>query len=144
MLYKKILIAADSSPYSIPPVAHGCELARLMDAEVMILQIIDERLAAAQTDSDLGVMEAFDLLKEEAAENVKALSEKYGAKCRISTVVAEGIPTNTILEKVKGWQADLVILGTHGHTGIIRLLTGSVADYIRRHAKIPVLIVPSK
>jgi len=56
----------------------------------------------------------------------------------------EGHPTKDILKTAEIWEADLIVMGTHGRTGLLHLLVGSVAEYIVRHSKIPVMVVPSK
>lgn len=56
----------------------------------------------------------------------------------------EGKPAEEILNIANNWEADLIVAGTHGRTGLQHLLTGSVAEYLIRHAKIPVMVIPSK
>jgi nucleotide-binding universal stress UspA family protein len=58
--------------------------------------------------------------------------------------VEEGKPYETILKVASEWAADLIIIGTHGRTGLSHLLMGSVAENVVRHSEIPVMIIPSK
>ena len=54
----------------------------------------------------------------------------------------EGTPQKEIISKAIKWNADIIIVGTHGRTGLEHLLLGSVAEYIVRHSPIPVMVVP--
>lgn len=56
----------------------------------------------------------------------------------------EGRPTKDILKTADIWEANLIVMGTHGRTGLLHLLVGSVAEYVIRHSKIPVMIILSK
>ena len=49
-----------------------------------------------------------------------------------------------LLKVADEWAADLIVMGTHGRTGLSHILMGSIAEHVVRHAKIPVLIIPSK
>lgn len=57
--------------------------------------------------------------------------------------VEEGIPADTILSVAKKWNADMIVMGTHGRTGLGRLLMGSTAEQVMRRATCPVLTVKS-
>ena len=56
----------------------------------------------------------------------------------------EGFPTNEIINTAKEWDADLIVIGTHGRTGLAHLLEGSVAEHVIKHTSIPVMVVPLK
>jgi nucleotide-binding universal stress UspA family protein len=58
--------------------------------------------------------------------------------------IPEGLPTKDIIKTAEIWEADLIVMGTHGRTGLMHLLVGSVAEHIIRHSKIPVMVIPSK
>ena len=59
----------------------------------------------------------------------------------VDEIVAEGEPAREILRAAEDWHADLIVLGTHGRGTLGRLLLGSTADTVFRHAPCPVLIV---
>ena len=56
----------------------------------------------------------------------------------------EGIPHKMILKVATEWEADLIVLGTHGRTGLSHLFMGSVAENVIRHSTKPLFIVPTK
>jgi nucleotide-binding universal stress UspA family protein len=55
-----------------------------------------------------------------------------------------GIPEEEIINIARQWEADLIVMGTHGRSAIGRILSGSTAEYVIRHATIPVLITPPR
>jgi len=57
-------------------------------------------------------------------------------------LISQGDPARTILEEAKGQDADLIIVGSHGHGLLFDALVGSVSSYILRHSPVPVLVVP--
>jgi len=59
----------------------------------------------------------------------------------VETQVLLGTPGAAIVTAAQDWKADLIVMGTHGRTGISRLLLGSVAEHVLRHAKCPVLTI---
>ncbi|MFV5689388.1 universal stress protein [Flavobacterium sp. ZT3R25] len=61
---------------------------------------------------------------------------------KVRTFVAEGIPYEVILNVAKQWDADIIVLGTHGRTGFSHLIMGSVAEKVIRHSEIPIFIIP--
>jgi nucleotide-binding universal stress UspA family protein len=56
--------------------------------------------------------------------------------------IVEGSPVDAILDRARQERADLIVMGTHGRTGLSRLLVGSVAEGVLRHAPCPVVVVP--
>jgi len=94
---------------------------------------------------DAGILpaEALIVLKKEAEQALDELAEMYNGK-GLMKFMPEGHPTEDIIKTAETWEADLIVLGTHGRTGLRHLLMGSIAEHIVRHSKIPVMIVPSK
>ena len=69
------------------------------------------------------------------------LRPKYCAGLKAKTEMRFGHPVETIVEAAGKMKADVIVIGTHGHTGVKRALLGSVAERVARHAAQPVLIV---
>jgi nucleotide-binding universal stress UspA family protein len=79
-------------------------------------------------------------------EYAKALVEKTTAKLRasgynVTPALEDGDPKSKIIDAAAEWHADLIVLGSHGRTGLDRFLMGSVADSVARHAGCSVEIV---
>lgn len=141
MAYKKILIAIDSSEYSMTAAKRGLELAHQLNAKAALVFVVDISKAMGNIDAGITHEQALIVLKKEAEQTLDELAEMYNGN-ELMKFMPEGDPEKDILKTAASWEADLLVLGTHGRTGLLHLLTGSVAEHIMRHAKIPVMIVP--
>ncbi len=143
MNYKKILIAVDSSEYSLHATKKGMELALQMSAKVAVVYVVDASKALGNFDVGLLPGEALLALKKEAEQTFEVLGEMYPG-IELEHFMPEGFPREEIIKTAETWQADLIVMGTHGRTGLSHLLMGSVAEYVLHHSKVPLLIVPLK
>ena len=143
MSYSKILIAVDSSEYSMQAAKKGFELAHQLDAKVALLYVIDRSKALGNIDAGISAEQSLLILKKEAEQTLDELVAMYNGNS-VMTFMPEGIPSKDILKTAMVWEADLIIVGTHGRTGLLHLLVGSVAEHVIRHSKIPVMVIPSK
>ena len=143
MSYSKILIAVDSSEFSIQAAKKGLELAHQTKAEVALIYVVDTSKAIGNIDAGILPEQAMVILKKEVEQTLDELSEMYSGNS-ILKFMPEGHPTKDILKTAEIWGADLIVMGTHGRTGLMHLLVGSVAENVVRHSKVPVMVVPSK
>ncbi|MHB1922655.1 MAG: universal stress protein [Chitinophagaceae bacterium] len=143
MAFKKILLAVNDSSYSQLPAKIAFELSRSLGAKMAIVSVIDFRLVVGNAETGVMPNDAIQVLKKDAEMTINQILEKFGGQERVEIFSPEGKPTTEILDTAKKWGADLIVLGTHGRSGIMQLLAGSISTYIKHHAKIPVLIVPS-
>lgn len=143
MPYFKILIAVDSSEYSLTAAKKGLELAHQLQATVALLFVIDRSRVIHNSDVGIIPEEAIEMLKEEAEQTLSQIEALHDGQA-VSKFMPEGRPTEDIITTAEAWNADLIVMGTHGRTGLMHLLIGSIAEHVLRHSKIPVLIVPSK
>src|SRR5579883_2492899 len=143
MAVKHILIAVDSSEFSKRAAIQGAEIARALGASVTLCYVIEELRVIANPDAGFIADEGFAILKKEAEQTLEALSSHF-----VGTVVAQitpaGDPREDIIATAKAVHADMIVVGTHGRTGLNHMLIGSVAEYVVRHSPVPVLVVPSK
>lgn len=82
-----------------------------------------------------------DIKKRLTELTAKASEELQGKGFTIETAVRQGDPRSVIVDEAAEWPADLIVLGSHGYTGIKRLLLGSVASYVVSHAPCSVEVV---
>ncbi len=146
MEYKNILIGTDGSELMETVYEHCAFLARLTNATVHIVYVLDiAGFASVPIDSTWENM--YDVLLDEGkaiAENAKKAVISYGVnKEAVKTAVLEGHPSSELNTYVENNAVDLIVIGTHGRKGLDRLLIGSVADKVVREAKVPVLVVRS-
>ena len=142
MNYRKILIAVDDSPIAEKVAATGFLLGQQFNVEISLLSVVDS--TALMTDGPVTPGELAEIIKNDYKKNQQMLIEKVFKDFKIWTFVEEGKPFEMILKVATEWEADLIVMGTHGRTGLSHLLMGSVAEHVIRHSKIPVMIVPSK
>lgn len=145
-MYKKILIPLDGSEIS----EHALEHLKGIAMDPRITSII--MLRVAETPVALYLGSDHDLEMEAGAkEQAKADANKYLTKIanylkkkgmNVETVVTDGIPADDILNYATENEVDLIIMSTHGRSGISRWFSGSVAEKVIRHSTVPVLISP--
>ena len=137
---KKIIIAVDNDPTSEKIALNGFQLGSQLNAEVALLSVVD--LTMLITEGAVTPKEFADITINDYRKNQQMLIDTVFKDYKVWTFVEEGIPYEVILNVAKEWDADLIVLGTHGRKGISHLIMGSVAEKIVRHSEIPVFIIP--
>lgn len=143
MAYTKILIAIDGSEFSVTAAKRGLELAHQLNAKSYLVFVVDKTKAIDNPDAGISSREALIVLKKEAEQMLDELARMYNGN-EPEKFMPEGNPREDIIKMAETLEVDLIVLGTHGHTGLRRILVGSVAENIVRHSKIPVMVVLSK
>ncbi len=143
---KKILVPTDFSEFSDKALADAVDIARQYDSTIYLLHVVGiMRMCASDYCMSADTLE--DMRKETikfARDTMGQQIEKTGKTdgIKIITDVREGVPTYAeILEEQKEKGVDLIVIASHGKTGIIEHLMGSVADRVTRHATCPVYLV---
>jgi nucleotide-binding universal stress UspA family protein len=140
--FNRILIPTDGSEYTKEAIKKGLELAKVLDAEVTALYVVDQT-SFINFPMDSTIVSVYSLLEKEgkdAVDYVKNEGAKLGINVNIK--IEEGSPPRKIMEISK--QFDLIVMGTLGRTGVSKLLLGSVAEKVVRFAECPVLVVRAK
>lgn len=142
---QKILVPADFSNNNAPAVLHGCELARRFGAELHLLHIV-EPSGGLQSMPQLPDDVALDLLTSSpyARSEIRLQSMPNARGITVVRHVEIGRPHVEIVRYAQQHDIDLIVIGTHGHTGWEHVLLGSVAENVVQHSKCPVLTVHSK
>ena len=141
-LTMKVLIAIDSSESSETVIA-AMEARRWPgDTEAIVLNVVDI------IGSGSGVMDVGSIIemeRENAGRLVEAAAERLGATTlNVRGEVIDGMARNAIPFYAKEWGADFIIMGSHGHSGLVRFLLGSVAKQVLRSAPCSVEIVRAR
>jgi len=142
MNYRKILIAVDDSAIAEKVATTGYQLGQQLNAEIAVLSVVDNTFL--MTDGGVTPNEMAEIIKNNFKKSQQLLIDKVFKNCKVWTFVEEGKPYEMILKIATEWEADLIIIGTHGRTGLSHLLMGSVAENVVRHSKIPIMVIPSK
>lgn len=147
-MFSRILIAVTNDELAERVIGTGSALAGALGARLALVHIVDlaAASAAAATPVDIGVAPTVIQEVVEAEEETgKALLDHLAAQFprdRVETLLREGTPVEEAVAAAAEWGADLLVVGTHGRGGLQRLVLGSVAEGVLRHAHCPVLVVP--
>ena len=142
---KTLLVAVDLSRASARVCDVACGLAESMQARLVLLHVVPpQKVALRAYGFAVGeVQTMLATLEKRATRDLLALArrcEKRGLAVEAVQQTGEAAPT--ILAKAKAFDADLIVLGSHGHSAAFDLLVGSTAQRVLRQAKAPVLVVP--
>jgi nucleotide-binding universal stress UspA family protein len=141
---KRILLPTDFSEFSQAAVAYGCALAEKFDSELHLLNVVQDLVElipeAGMAFPPPGVY-IEELRHSSKASLEKVLDPAWVEKHKVVRVVRDGVPFLEILRYAQEADVDLIVLGTHGRTGLSHVLMGSVAERIVRKASCPVLTV---
>ncbi|MCF6157681.1 MAG: universal stress protein [wastewater metagenome] len=139
---KNILCPIDYSIYSEKALDYAIEIAERYQSKLILMHVLDIRVYDIH-ESELygvGVMDndTIERLKDKMLNYVK---EDIGSRIPIEAVVVQGIPFIEIVKAAEEYQIDLIVMGTHGRTGISHALMGSIAEKVVRKSPCPVLTV---
>ena len=142
MRIRRIVAATDLSPASVAAEKAAMSLAQAIHAEVVLLHC----LAPLEATSVLTAPEVTSFLREQEQVVKAAVAERalrLGKRnARIKSLVVSSAAVPGIVETSRKLAAGLIVIGTHGRTGLPRLMIGSVAERVVRTAPCPVLTVP--
>lgn len=138
--FYRVLLTTDLSAQSLPAHARGLALAcafastthpALRSLHVVAPASLEETVEVADAEVNAAMAELADALADQAREG-----------CVPAACVRFGEPAQAIVHEARAWSADLLVLGTHARRGAARLLLGSVAETVLRHAPCSVLVIP--
>lgn len=143
-----ILVATDFSNASHLAIDAAAMLAQALGASVTLLHVYDIApfaFSAVPVQQSDVIAQASDINLRILGELQRLREERLAKVAQVKTVVLEhSSPADGICEQAKEINADLIIVATHGRTGLAHLLLGSVAEKVVRHAPCPVLTLRSK
>ena len=141
-MYKRILVPVDGSPTSIRSLDEAIGLAKEGGGTIRLIHVLD-RIVFAGGETHTG--DVFGLLREVGEQILQQMKQHADvAGMEVSTWLSElqpGRVCDVVAEQAKAFDADLIVVGTHGRHGVSRLLVGSDAEQIVRVAPVPVLVV---
>jgi nucleotide-binding universal stress UspA family protein len=142
---KIILVPTDFSEHSDKAIRQAADIAEQNNAKIYLLHVVDkvqqcavdycipvESVTKAQAD---GAENATQKMREEVQKLLQS------RKIDVTFGVKVGVPYEEILQQELDRKADLIVIGSHGRTGVKRAFLGSVAEKVTREAKCPVLLV---
>ena len=145
-MYKKILVPLDGSELAecalkhVKAIALGCNV-----PEVVLFRVVEPTYLGADALSASSVMYSnlLEQIQQEADTYIKAVTQEFINESGINaqSMLAFGNAADEILKYAEKSGADLIIMTTHGRSGVTRWLFGNVADRVSHHSTVPVLII---
>lgn len=130
-MFKNIMVPTDGSKFADKAADIAIEMAKKFDARVTAVHVIDDKL-----------IYPFEVLEEEGKTVLNQVQEKGKDNgVQVDEILIVGSPTRDMEKIVEKADADIIVIGTHGKTGLEKLLMGSVAENTLKTVKVPVLIV---
>jgi len=144
IMFSRILVAVDGSPFAERALAQAVDLSKKYDAQLLVVHVVLRRFYAV-TPSEAGVLATTVFVKEMESEGKKIISKSeefvkasgVAYKCKL----LQGVPADEIVRLAQAEKVDLIVLGSRGLTEVRAFLLGSVSDKVTHHAKCPILIV---
>ena len=141
-MYDRVLHPTDGSEGAEIASEHAIELARQIDAPVHALFVVDasaiQSTDAFATSNYESTVEALESEGRKRIEQVRDRGARDGVE--VTSEVVEGKPASTITETAEA--GDVIVMGTHGRTGLDRYLIGSTTENVVRTADVPVVTIP--
>ena len=139
--FKKILCPIDFDDNSIAALDYARDLAREHDATLYVLHAVFVLLPGAGFP-----LEPYPVVSDEPRklELQKIAREHLDGKVRYELAARAGKPAETIIQAAEDFDVDLIVMATHGRTGVTRLFLGSVAEHVVRTSSRPVLTIRPK
>jgi nucleotide-binding universal stress UspA family protein len=145
MQIKTILFPTDFSNGARAAMDHAVSLAKDYKARLILLYVVqDISIAEWYIPSSLSVTDLLEDMQKSASQEMDKWAAEVSANVKdLEKMVVRGVPFVEIIRTAREKQADLIVIGTHGRTGIDHLLFGSTAEKVVRKAPCPVLTVRS-
>ncbi len=137
---QRILVPMDFSECSKKALQYAIPFAEQFDAKLILVNVVEPFIPMPEmTTVDVGLLDT--RLQEQARRQLATLEAEAGDDLAIESVVRMGNAHVEIVNAAKELDADLIIVATHGRTGLAHMLLGSTAERVAQHADCPVLIV---
>lgn len=140
-MIKKVLVPIDFSDYSKHALRYAIDFAKKFDAEMILISVIEPMIYPADFSmGQVSIPSTDQNLHERVEEELKKLADdEIGDQLKAKRIIKSGKPFYEIIETAREENADIIIIATHGHTGVEHLLFGSTAEKVVRKAPCPVL-----
>ncbi|MET0211506.1 MAG: universal stress protein [Vicinamibacterales bacterium] len=140
-----ILVPVDFSPHAEYAFTYATRLAERFGAKLALLYVVDDSFVTGGWSSEIYVPNVPELMENLIADADRRLATLKASAAALGltaeTAVIRGRPAHAIVEHAKNGGFDLIVMGTHGRTGVSHVVMGSVAERVLRKAPCPVLTV---
>ena len=141
MNFRKILVPVDFSKVTESAAGQAFDLARSQGAEVVLLTVINDAFPYPELFSfDTPNDDYYRALRDKALAAMSELVAKFGSGIQVEKIVTRGAPAPMIADFAAKEKVDLIVMSTHGTSGLQHVLLGSVTERVLHHAPCAVLI----
>jgi len=157
IMINRILIGIEDSKYAEAATKYGFELAESLGAHVGLVNVIEPiavpmngngateilgtPLQGVDSMNEMELLNVQDMVSENITQQA---TKQFGGKVEVTQFNEYGATGEGIVACSVEFKADIIVVGTHHRSGLDRLFSSNVAEYVIRHSKIPVLVVPGK
>lgn len=141
-MYRKILVALDTTASDQELLPHIMLLASMMKSELLLLHVADGWVA--RNFDQLNLADSEEMREDWKYLEDTATKLRAETQVPISTRLALGNPSGEILKVAESEQVELIAMASHGHRLVGDILHGSTIDAVRHGAKVPIVVVPPK
>ncbi|MFQ5715182.1 MAG: universal stress protein [Candidatus Scalinduaceae bacterium] len=138
---KKILCPIDHSDCSKEALKYAVSFAMKDEAKLYLLHVIDIRSFDESLDKMTRQMPDDETIKQLETKLFECVPEEIRNDMQVEALVVQGIPFAEIISNAKKNKVDMIVMGTHGRTGLAHIMIGSVSEKVVRNAHCPVLTV---
>lgn len=147
-MYQRVVVPLDGSPFAEEALPHATQLANLLTAPLHLVRVVD--LSHVQGYGPFGMaIESFSLEELGAEEHESARAylaqqerDLAGHGATVTTELRQGMVARELLAIIT--QEDVVVMASHGRSGVTRWFLGSVAEDLVRRSPVPVLLIPAR
>jgi nucleotide-binding universal stress UspA family protein len=140
---KNIVVPTDFSELSLSAYNYAKDLAETMDAKIHLITVIDNHPPMlSKRNKTFSENARLDLIETETKKQMTEIAEEINdSEIDVVQVIRNGIDYEEIVKYSNESDADLIVLATHGRTGVLHTVLGSVAEKVIRYTKRPVLVI---
>nr|WP_294899648.1 universal stress protein [uncultured Pedobacter sp.] len=139
-MVKRILVPVDQSRISIKAAGFAFEMAIQLKATISFICIMEYSMLEVNPDAGEFPDEKRLKVKSDFVKIIRKIEERHPSIDVEKVFITTGNVVEQIIKKADQWEADIIIMGSHGRTGVNHLLLGSTAEAVMRHTTKPVLI----
>jgi len=152
-MYANILLSTDGSDVARKGVEHGMALAKAVNAKVTVITVTEPLLAGYGSAHGGWIppqemIDSFDEAHKQRAgkvlDDVRAMAKQAGISADVLHVPNALNPATVIIDTAKSRGCDLIVMASHGHRGLKKLVLGSQTSEVLADGSVPVLVVPSR
>ena len=142
MTYKRILIALDEGPSAENVAKQGLQLGKQLRAEIAVVSVANT--GDLHTDGGVTPDEMAEIIRKDTRENQAKILNNVFRDYEVTKFVEEGKADEIIIKVAERWNADILVIGTHSNSGILKVLLGSVFEKLVKNSEIPLFLVTTK